>query len=121
MADSDKTDGGRKFFRIPVDDSSKVTISIGDTNYQVVNLAARGVGIYLDNIETFTTGEQVKDITLTIDTTSCTAKGCIAHISPGDAKCLCGIELLEMDDQTRNLLKNFIDNHKASLFSFMPD
>jgi c-di-GMP-binding flagellar brake protein YcgR len=118
---TDKTDGGRKFFRIPVEDPGQVTISIGNTSYQVINVAAGGVGIYLDNVEAFATGEQIKDIKLTIDSSSCTAKGRIAHISPGDNNCLCGIELLEMDEQTSEMLKNFIDNHKASLFSFMPD
>ena len=121
MDNSDKTDGGRKFFRIPIDDSSKVKMTIGGANYQVINIAAGGIGIYLDNIETFTKGEQIKDITLTIGTMSCTAKGCIAHISPGNTDYLGGIELVEMDKKTSELLQNFIDNHKASLFSFIPD
>jgi len=113
---TDKTDGGRKFFRIPIDDSSKVKISIDNTSYQIVNVAAGGVGIYLDNIDTFATGEQIKDIKLTIDAVSCTTKGCIAHISPKDNNCLCGIELLDMDEQTSEILKDFIDNHIVNAY-----
>jgi hypothetical protein len=48
-------------------------------------------------------------------------KGCIAHVSPEDVSCLCGIELLNMDEKTSELLQRFIDDHRASLFSFMPD
>lgn len=121
MTDNDDSDGGRKFFRIPVDETSKVSITISGSSYEVVNVAAGGVGIYLDNIDTFATGDKIKDIVLTIDTTSCEVKGCIAHVSPEDTSCLCGIELLDMDEQTRDLLKRFIDDHRASLFSFMPD
>lgn len=117
----DNSNGGRKFFRIPIDETSKVNIAIGGTNYEVVNIAAGGVGIYLDNINTFATGDNITDIVLTIDTTSCKVKGCIAHISAEDVSCLCGIELIEMDQQTKELLKRFIDDHRASLFSFMPD
>ncbi len=115
------SNGGRKFFRIPIDETSKISITIADTSYEIVNIAAGGVGIYLDNINTFVTGDNVTDIVLTIDTVSCKVKGCVAHISAEDVGCLCGIELIEMDHQTKELLKRFMDDHRASLFSFMPD
>ena len=117
----DTSDGGRKFFRIPVDETSKVNITIGGTSFDVVNVAAGGVGIYLDNVNTFTAGDDIADIVLTIDTTSCNVKGIIAHVSPEDSNYLCGIEILEMDNKTKELLQRFIDDHRASLFSFMPD
>lgn len=121
MADDEKDDGGRKFFRIPVDEKSKVTIKIDGANYEVVNVAAGGVGIFLDDVDTFTQGDNITDIVLSIDDVSCKVKGCIAHVSPEDVNYLCGIELIDMDKKTSKLLQRFIDNHKASLFSFMPD
>ena len=121
MTDNDNNDGGRKFFRIPVDETSKVTIKIGGANYVVVNVAAGGVGIFLDDVNTFETGDKVTDIVLSIDDVSCEVTGCIAHVSPDDTNYLCGIEILDMDDKTRTLLQRFIDDHRASLFSFMPD
>lgn len=121
MTADNNTDGGRKFFRIPIDDSSNVSISIQGKGYQVLNVAAGGVGIYLNNIDTFSTGDEIENIVLTIDSTSCDVTGRIAHVSPNNDRFLCGIELLAMDQKTNDLLQRFIDNHRASLFSFMPD
>ncbi len=121
MAANDKRESGRKFFRIPVDDPSKVSITIAAKHFNVVNVAPGGVGIYLDHADTFAQGEKITDIVLTIDDVSCDITGNIAHISPEDMYYLCGIELSDMNQETSALLQRFVDNHKASLFSCMPD
>ncbi len=118
MTDNDSTEGGRQYFRIPVDETSKVTITLNGVSYKVINVAAGGIGIYLEDVNTFKKGAKVTDIVLTINDTSCETQGCIAHISPNDTTYLCGIQLLEMDQQTTDLLQQFIDDHQASLFSF---
>ena len=72
------------FFRIPVDETSKVGVTIASKQYNVLNLASGGVGIYLDKADSFAKGETVTDIVLTIDDVSCHVTGCIAHVSPED-------------------------------------
>lgn len=116
---SDNT--GRLFFRIPLEDPTIATIVINGRNFDIINLASRGVGIYLEEADTFAPEETISDIELTIHGKTCKVAGRIVHVSPGDINYLCGIELLNLPAEAKEILQGFVDQHKASLFSFMPD
>lgn len=111
---------GRKFFRIPIEDPQDATVTIGGTQFTVINVTSHGVGIYLEDADTFEVDTEITDMDLTINGDSCRVKGRIAHVTPTSIHYLCGIEIIEMDQQATDILQGFIDQHKASLFSFMP-
>lgn len=111
---------GRKFFRIPIEDPQDGSVTINGQQYTVINVASHGVGIYLEDADTFDIDTEITDIDLAINGKTCTVKGRIAHVTPTSIHYLCGIEILEMDQQATDLLQGFIDQHKASLFTFMP-
>ena len=112
---------GRAFFRIPIENPNLAKITINGKSYDIINLANSGVGIYLDNADTFFSKDEITNITLTINDKSCQVNGKIVHVSPTDINYMCGIELINMSPEAQEILHGFIDNHKASLFSFMPD
>lgn len=111
---------GRKFFRIPVEAPQEASIVINGKNFTVVNIASHGVGIYLEDADTFDIDTEITDIDLSINGKTCTIKGRIAHVTPTSIHYLCGIEIINMNQQAENIMQDFIDQHKASLFSFMP-
>ncbi len=111
---------GRKFFRIPIEDPQDASVTIDGQKYAVINVASHGVGIYLEDADIFDVNTEITDIDLSINGESCTVKGRIAHVTPASIHYLCGIEIIEMDQQATNVLQGFIDQHKASLFTFMP-
>lgn len=111
---------GRNFFRIPVEDIHDASITIKGTKYSVINIATQGVGFYLEDTNTFEVDTELLDINLSLNGVTTTIKGRIAHVSPSNIHYLCGIEIIDMNEQTADLLQGFIDQHKASLFSFMP-
>lgn len=120
-ADDSANNTGRNFFRIPIEDPEIATISIDGKSFEVINLASSGVGIYLKDANKFAPEDQVADIQLTIHGKTCTVKGRIVHVTPSDVNFLCGIELLDLDEEATKMLAGFVDQHKSSLFSFMPD
>lgn len=111
---------GRKFFRIPIEDPQDGVVTINGQTYTVINVASNGVGIYLEDADTFVIDTELTDIGLSINGATCTVKGRIAHVTPTSIHYLCGIEIIEMDKQATDLLQGFMDQHKASLFTFMP-
>lgn len=115
----EKQTTGRKFFRIPLEDPQEASVRIKGHHYNVINVTSQGVGIYLENADTFEVDNEITDINLTINGKSCNVKGRIAHVTPTSIHYLCGLEIIDMDQDASELLKGFIDQHKASLFSFM--
>ncbi len=111
---------GRKFFRIPLEESQDASVTISGQQYTVINVASHGVGIYLEDADTFDIDDEITDIDLSISGHTCTIKGRIAHVTPSNIHYLCGIEIIEMDQKATDILQGFIDQHNASLFSFMP-
>ncbi|MEN8257232.1 MAG: PilZ domain-containing protein [Thermodesulfobacteriota bacterium] len=111
---------GRKFFRIPIEAPQEASITIADQTFSVINVASHGVGIYLEDPDTFDVDKEITDINLTINGKSCSVRGRIAHVTPTSIHYLCGIEIIEMSQEANEILQGFIDDHKASLFSFMP-
>ncbi|MEN8140248.1 MAG: PilZ domain-containing protein [Thermodesulfobacteriota bacterium] len=111
----------RRFLRIPIEDADIAGVKISGRAFEIINLGSRGVGIFLDQAETFAPDAEVKDIELTIHGQRCLVNGRIVHVSPKDSNYLCGIELLNLDQQTKELLQGLIDDHQASLFSMPPD
>lgn len=111
---------GRKFFRIPVEDPQVASVTIKGKKFAVINVASHGVGIYLEDADSFNVDTEITDMDLSINGNTCTVKGRIAHVTPSKTQYLCGIEIVEMEQEASDILKGFIDQHNASLFSFMP-
>ena len=120
-ADDAANNTGRNFFRIPLEDPGVATIKIDGKSFEVINLASTGVGIYLEDADTFTPEDNITDIELTIHDKTCHVVGRIVHVSPADINFLCGIELLNLNEEAESMLQGFVNQHKSSLFSFMPD
>lgn len=121
MAAQEKQDKvGRKFFRIPLEEHHDASVTIKGEKYRVINVASHGVGIYMEDADTFDTDTELTDVDLSINGVSCTIKGRIAHVTPASIHYLCGIEIIEMSQQAADILQGFVDQHNASLFSFMP-
>ncbi len=121
MAEQETDDKvGRKFFRIPIEAPQEASITIADQTFTVINVASHGVGIYLEDPDTFDVDNEITEISLTINGKTCKVKGRIAHVTPTNIHYLCGIEIIDMDQEASEILQGFIDDHKASLFSFMP-
>ena len=111
----------RKSFRLPIGENQTVTASIEGKKYDVVNIVGServGIGIRLKKKDTFAIGEKLTAIQLILKSSLVKIKGIVLHVSPdGSGRYLCGIELINLDDETLTALRKFILESHANLFT----
>ena len=98
-----------------------VTASIEGKKYDDVNIVGServGIGIRLKKKDTFAVGEKLTAIQLILKSSLVKIKGIVLHVSPdGSGRYLCGIELINLDDNTLTALRKFILESHANLFT----
>jgi len=106
----------REFFRIPVSEVDPVEIKIDGVPYEVANVASNGIGITVNKPELFQGDDRKHDVDLTIAGSTYQSIGEIVHISPGDSGYLCGIELIDLDEDVYLQLQDYMHRNRVSLF-----
>ena len=108
----------RHFFRLPVDESAKMKVSIDGREYQVVNLASSGVGIRLLQRDVFTVDDFISQVELEIEGKCLSSQGRVVHVSlDDDESWLCGVELVELDKEGQKVLRDYVDLCREALFA----
>jgi hypothetical protein len=106
----------RHVFRLPIEESDKVSLEINDKTYEVINLGTTGIGILVDEEDSFTVDQPLKEVVLHIDVERLQLKGRVVHVSPREFQLICGIEFVEMATEEEDKMLNFLSRHKESLF-----
>jgi len=108
----------RKYFRISVLGSDDISMKINDATFEVIDMGDHGIGIRLTREDIFFAVDDELPITLKLKGITHNLKGKVVHISPsGPEEYLCGIDLLNLDEQTRGELMDYIESCKEKIFS----
>lgn len=107
----------RSGFRAPVGSPDTVFLVIDDIRYAVFNLSVRGIGIFLKNKGDLEPGSTISRMRLTIQGKEFMIDGRIVHISREEAQFLCGIDIVEMDEECKQALFAFLQASRSSLFT----
>ena len=106
----------RHVFRLPIEEGDKLSLEINDRTYEVINLGTNGIGILLDDEDSFAAGQPLENVMLHLDTDHLRLKGKVVHVSPREFQLICGIEFVQMTGDEENKMLNFLRGHRESLF-----
>jgi c-di-GMP-binding flagellar brake protein YcgR len=108
----------RQIYRVPVKKSDRVNITVDGSEYEIVNLGSHGIGIRLPNPAPFKVSDHVHKIGLKIEGDYIRLSGKIVHVTPYETDhCLCGIQLIDMDEKSQQRLLDYVYRIRANLFT----
>ena len=108
----------RNYFRISVRGSDDISMKINDATYEVINLGDHGIGIRLTPEDIFFEVDDELSITLMIKGVTHNLQGKVVHISfSGPEEYLCGIDLINLDQQVKEELLGYLESCKEKIFS----
>ena len=107
----------RQYFRIRVRENDDISIKINDVDYEVVDIGDHGIGIRLTPEDIFVAVDDKLSIVLTIKGVIHKLEGKVVHISPsGPEEILCGIDLIDLERQSREKLLEYLRASKEKIF-----
>lgn len=106
----------RKSFRLPLTGPDSIKIEIDGGIYDAVDIGAKGIGIRVPRSDTFSLGEKLSSIKLTIEKVPFSIEGVVVHIS-GDSTdfYLCGI-LLELSPLAEKKFTEYVNKYRKKVF-----
>ncbi len=107
----------RDGFRAPVAGNDGISLLVGDKQYNVFNIAARGVGIFLDIYDELIPEQLLTDMVISFNGREFKVSGRVVHVSVDEAHVLCGIALTCLDEVCEQELDGFLQQCKRALFS----
>jgi hypothetical protein len=107
----------RKYFRISVKENEDISMKINDASYEVVNVGDHGIGIRLTSEDIFFAVDDELPIELKIMGETHNLQGKVVHISlSGPEEYLCGIDLINLDDRTKEKLMGYLESSREKIF-----
>ena len=108
----------RKHFRVSVKGNSYISVKIHEVKYEIFDISEGGIGILLSPEDIFIAEGDELQTELTIKETIHNLQGKVAHISPeGPEELLCGIEFINIDKDTKDILAQFVKACKENIFN----
>jgi len=108
----------RKYFRISVQGNDDISMKINDASFEVIDMGDHGIGIRLSSEDIFFAVDDELSIKLELKGIVHNFLGKVVHISPfGPEEYLCGIDLVNLDEQTKDELRGYLESCKDKLFS----
>lgn len=108
----------RQIYRVPIANNDEVNVSVDGSEYEVVNLGSQGIGIRLSEPVPFRVDGRNHEIDLRIEGNLLHLSGEIVHVTPYDAdNYLCGIKLIDMDEESHRRLLGCVYRIRADLFT----
>jgi c-di-GMP-binding flagellar brake protein YcgR len=107
----------RKHFRVSVKGNNDISVKINDVKYEIFDISEVGIGILLSPEDIFISEGDELQIELIIKETTYNLQGEVAHISPeGPEELLCGIEFINIDNDIKGILAQFVQACKENIF-----
>lgn len=106
----------RHSFRGTVSDSDAAAVQINDQRFNVSDIGSRGIGIILPRADIFSIGDTLS-IDLLLHGKTFALQGTIKHISPMEGFYLCGIELINLDEDAEEKLQTFLQTKRINMFA----
>lgn len=107
----------RQCYREPIAPEEEITARLNGRNFRVIDIGSRGIGISLSNRDDLPQGREL-DITITLNEKLIHISGRIVHISqePEEGSYRCGVLFIDLAEETKRELEEFIQKHHAELF-----
>lgn len=107
----------RNYFRISVNGSDAVSVKINNIPYEVMDLNDGGIGIRLSSEDILVSVGDELPLELTIKDMVQSLLGKVLHITPlGSKDFFCGMEFLNMDNQTKAKVMEFLELCRENIF-----
>ena len=104
----------RQTYRVQVAEGEHIKVIINDIEYEVVDIASKGVGLRITKLDKFSVGEIVKPIRMVLHNKTFRLTGKIVHVtSEGPETSLCGVEFVNLTDESRAVLLDYLKNNSA--------
>ncbi len=108
----------RQFFRVPVNEEHVVSILISDIGYRVSEINQTGIGLLLENNQTFEVGERLDSCRLHFDNISLIdLTGKIVHCSPCEDLWKFGIQWIGMNDSQKQQMEDLLSRLKKRVMA----
>ncbi len=107
----------RNYFRINIKENDDVSVKINNVPFEVMGLNDGGIGIRLSSEDILVSVGDELPLEFKIKNLVQTLLGKVVHISPfGPEEFLCGIEFLNMDNETKVKLMEFLESRRENIF-----
>ena len=107
----------RKYFRVNLKGNNDISVKINDVKYEIFDISEGGIGVLLSPEDIFIAEGDEQQIELTIKEATHNLQGKVAHISPeGPEELLCGMEFINIDKDKRDILAQFVQACKETIF-----
>jgi hypothetical protein len=108
----------RQIYRVPVEKGDNVAVTVDGGKYEVVNMGSHGIGIHLPDPPPFTVDSRLHEISLRIEGEVLRLSGKIVHVTRyGADSNLCGIKLVDMNEESQRRLVGCVYRLRANLFT----
>ena len=102
----------RQTFRVPVAEGDNVKVIINDIEYDVADIATKGIGIRITKLDKFEVGQTIKPLRIIILDKTFRLEGKIVHITPdGPDTSTCGIEFTNLPVGSRDMMLNYLKKY----------
>ena len=107
----------RKYFRINLKDNDAVSVRINKVPYEIFDLSDGGIGVLLSSEDLLLSVGDELPIALQIESQTLNFMGRVKHINPiGKEEYLCGLEFINVEEQTRSTLIRFLQTFREKIF-----
>jgi c-di-GMP-binding flagellar brake protein YcgR len=107
----------RKNFRISVKENDTVSIKVNNVPYEIIDLNDGGIGIRLSPEDILVGIGDELTIELKIESLVRTLQGKVVHVSSSGSKdILSGIEFMNIDNETREELIEYLQSCREKIF-----
>ena len=104
----------RQTFRVPVEDADNVKVIFDDIEFDVVDIAIKGIGIRITKLDKFSIGEILKPMRLIINDNKILLEGQIVHITPEtNDTSICGLKFINMSSENKNMLLVYLQTFSS--------
>ena len=102
----------RQTFRVPVEEKDNIKIVIDDIEFDVMDIATKGVGIRITKLDKFSIGEILKPIRVIINDKTFRLEGEVVHITTETSDTsICGIKFINMSAESRDMLLDYLQKY----------
>lgn len=107
----------RKSFRLSLVGPDAIKAEIDGVLYDVVDIGGRGLGIRVPRSDTFSLGEKLSPIRITLERVPFSIEGVVVHISADSTDFfLCGI-LLDLNPLAAKKFEEYVGRYRTKIFS----
>lgn len=102
----------RETFRVPVEEKDNIKIVYDDIEYDVIDIATKGIGIRITKLDKFSVGDTLKPLRVVIKDKTFRLEGAVVHVTTETSDTsICGIKFINMSSESRGMLLDYLQKY----------